>query len=441
MLVRHTSNPSIILYIEGKAFQFEDYLCDLPKELAIHVTSGSNKYELVENTQSFKFDPSTWQPDHKELICSIPVGFNNGYGRAAMDMALGLIRENVDVKVVNKLWHGHSREHIPEELLERMNPKKISNSFAIMMHLATTFNESSFDRLVGYTMLEATLIPQTWVDAINNKCERLIVPCEQNRQAFKDSGVKCDIEVVHLGIDTDLFPYKKRKFKDDGFVFGIMGTLTYRKGADILVSAFHKAFPRKEYPNVNLYIKTQKTPQGQIAMAPFLGHLKDDRILVNTNVMTPKQLLNDFFYAIDCFVFPSRGEGYGLPPVEAMSTGLPVIATNWSGLAENMLPNHSYPLEFEMETMGKNGTEPADAEFIRKYGRVKEFRYYPEDLYREGQQWAAPSEDHLIELMRHVYNNRDQAIKKGKIASGYIKRHKDIHAQAKKIIKYLDKKF
>jgi glycosyltransferase involved in cell wall biosynthesis len=34
----------------------------------------------------------------------------------------------------------------------------------------------------------------------------------------------------------------------------------------------------------------------------------------------------------NCFVFPSRGEGFGLPPLEAMAHGIPTIITNGSAL-------------------------------------------------------------------------------------------------------------
>lgn len=39
-----------------------------------------------------------------------------------------------------------------------------------------------------------------------------------------------------------------------------------------------------------------------------------------------------FYKAGDAFVLPTRGEGWGRPHVEAMSMGLPVISTNWSGI-------------------------------------------------------------------------------------------------------------
>ena len=48
--------------------------------------------------------------------------------------------------------------------------------------------------------------------------------------------------------------------------------------------------------------------------------------------------------AVDVLVQPSRGEGWGLPMVEAMACGTPVIGTRWSGPAEFLTEENSYPL-------------------------------------------------------------------------------------------------
>ena len=48
----------------------------------------------------------------------------------------------------------------------------------------------------------------------------------------------------------------------------------------------------------------------------------------------PQERLPALLSAMDAFVLPSRGEGWGRPHVEAMAMGLPVIATNWSGPTE-----------------------------------------------------------------------------------------------------------
>ena len=46
-------------------------------------------------------------------------------------------------------------------------------------------------------------------------------------------------------------------------------------------------------------------------------------------------------------VVPTRGEGWGRPQMEAMSMGLPVISTNWSGLTAFLNDKTGYPIPIE----------------------------------------------------------------------------------------------
>ena len=95
----------------------------------------------------------------------------------------------------------------------------------------------------------------------------------------------------------------------------------------------------------------------------------------------------------DCFVMPTRGEGWGLPIIEAMACGLPVIATNWSAQTDFMNETNAYPLKIK-------GLIPA----------VAKCPYY------KGFDWSDPDEEHLAHLMRHVYEHQDEAREIGKRA-------------------------
>ena len=53
------------------------------------------------------------------------------------------------------------------------------------------------------------------------------------------------------------------------------------------------------------------------------------------------------YKAADAFVLPTRGEGWGLPLLEAMAMGLPAIATNFSGHLDFMLPHLSHLIEVD----------------------------------------------------------------------------------------------
>lgn len=84
------------------------------------------------------------------------------------------------------------------------------------------------------------------------------------------------------------------------------------------------------------------------------------------------------------------------PHVEAMSMGLPVISTNWSGITAYLDDKVGYPIAVEKLVQIQGGSDI-----------VWWFR---------GQKWAQPSVKHLRQLMRRVYENREEAAAKGAAA-------------------------
>ena len=84
--------------------------------------------------------------------------------------------------------------------------------------------------------------------------------------------------------------------------------------------------------------------------------------------------LEALYRRADVLAMPTRGEGWGRPHVEAMASGTPVIATNWSGPTAFLTESNGYPLSIDgLELVGGDGPF-AD------------------------HQWAAPSPSHLAEL-------------------------------------------
>jgi glycosyltransferase involved in cell wall biosynthesis len=109
--------------------------------------------------------------------------------------------------------------------------------------------------------------------------------------------------------------------------------------------------------------------------------------------------LLEFLRQMDAFVLPSRGEAFGLTGLEAMSTGLPLIATNWSGPAEYLDPEYSYPLSYRLVD-----TDGVESHGVRMFG-----------------QWAEPDYEHLRHLMRWVYEHPSEAAKKGQAAAQRVR--------------------
>jgi glycosyltransferase involved in cell wall biosynthesis len=233
-------------------------------------------------------------------------------------------------------------------------------------------------------MWESTLVPAAHVEEINRTAALQLVPCSQNVDSFRDSGIRVPIEVLHHGIDPDKFPFLERH-SSDIFTFGTFGDLSPRKGVDVLMRAFSDEFKPAE--PVRLLMKSNAS----IAMG---RRPLDKRISVLVGSLGHDQLL-EFLRQMDVFVMPSRGEGFGLCGLEAMATGLPLIATNWSGPAEYLDAEDSYPLAYRL--MDANGIE---SNHVRYYGL-----------------WAEPEYEHLRYLMRWTYEHPEETRQKGRIAA------------------------
>lgn len=260
---------------------------------------------------------------------------------------------------------------------------------------ADVFYKNSGDYKIGYTMLEVDGIPDDWARQ-SNLMDEVWVPSPFNKKTFRKSGVKVPIRVMPLGVDQDHFNPQIRRFKfKEPFVFLSIFEWGERKAPEILLKGFNEEFSKGE--GVALVLKVLNTDASvdirrQIAE---MG-LKPGRapIYISYNSRIPHYQLASLYRSADCFVLTTRGEGWGLPIIEAMACGLPVIATGWSAHTSFMNKSNAFPLKTD-------GLVPAEAKCP----------------YYEGFSWANPDLGHLRHLMRHVYENRDEARAKGLRAS------------------------
>jgi glycosyltransferase involved in cell wall biosynthesis len=189
-----------------------------------------------------------------------------------------------------------------------------------------------------------------------------------------------------------------------------------RKAPEILLKAFNDEFGSSE--DVVLICKTyNQDPAVHIPAQVRNYYLKDSggRIVFSINEVVPSYQLGSIYRSVDCFVLASRGEGWGLPILEAMACGLPVIATNWSAQSDFISNDTAYLLDVER-------LRPAEAKCP----------------YYEGFNWADPSYEHLRSLMRHVFENRDEAKTLGVRASAEVLTKWTWEQSVKKIIARLD---
>lgn len=129
----------------------------------------------------------------------------------------------------------------------------------------------------------------------------------------------------------------------DSFLFGSVGlnrNFPNRKGFDRLIAAFAK-MPKNAY----LYLHTLPNSQvGSVDLNRIAEHFGvADRVIFpdvyNYVLGYSQEGMNAIYSAIDCYVQPTMGEGFGLPVLEAQACGCPVIATDCTSMSELVAPN------------------------------------------------------------------------------------------------------
>lgn len=125
-----------------------------------------------------------------------------------------------------------------------------------------------------------------------------------------------------------------RKLEEDKFILYV-GTLDYRKNLERLVKAFYTV--QKINPGVKLIIAGDSPKyqygNGKAALINLIQSLElNDKVFLVGRVNDTQ--LQYFYGQALCYAFPSLDEGFGLPIIEAMENGLPVMAANNTALPE-----------------------------------------------------------------------------------------------------------
>lgn len=182
---------------------------------------------------------------------------------------------------------------------------------------------------IQWIVFESTRVPEIVMRTMLVS-DLVWVPSDWGKQVLIANGLASNrVDVVQEGVSTDLYhPYYA--MQDDNVTrFLTLGKYEERKSQMETVLAWASAFGND--PGVELIIKTDhfvNVEQKQQALADFLAQLG----LTNVRTIWGKaDSLVDVYRSADVFVLPSKGEGWGLPIIEAAACGLPIIATRYSG--------------------------------------------------------------------------------------------------------------
>ena len=224
-------------------------------------------------------------------------------------------------------------------------------------------------------------------------------PSSWGRDNLIANGIEAHrVAVVPEGVDTDFFTPSPSRERSQRFRFLSVGKWECRKFTDGLVRAFAAEFSPRE--DVELYLQAHNP---YIANFSVAEKLEQTGISNLSNIVIGKRCgrraLRALYRSADCFVLPTRAEGWGLPILESMACGVPAIVTGYSA-----------PLDYVT----------ADNGFLLKVARLVD-AHDPDFNICTGQ-WAEPDIDHLRFLMRQSFQNASQVRERGQAARSDVMR-------------------
>jgi glycosyltransferase involved in cell wall biosynthesis len=237
--------------------------------------------------------------------------------------------------------------------------------FALRPNLIKGWQRTQVPHLL--TMWETNWLPPEFSDYLQN-FSKVIVPSLHNWELF--SQFHDDVHMIPLGVDRGMwFPSED---KPDG-KFRIMcgGSEWYRKGMDVVLEVFNKL----QLPDAELHIKI---------VPPYLFAPKDleyPNVVVHREWLTVEQE-RDLVRSMHGFISVSRGEGFGLMPLQAISAGVPTILSDahghreFSNLATHRIPTTSVPTA--------------------------------KGVWQDMGDWDEPDPEALAEAIKDLYANRDK---------------------------------
>jgi glycosyltransferase involved in cell wall biosynthesis len=259
-------------------------------------------------------------------------------------------------------------------------------------------------KTIGHFIHEGTKLYPAWIPKLNS-FDKLFVASKANERMFRWCGVNLPMEIINYGFDEVYKPSDEKLM--DTFLFLSVNSWTGnkgdRKGTDLLIQAFNEEFKPEEDVRLLLKISTPWASYDEKYYMANIINLCGGKVNENILLSTKWQSEEDMAKAYQkshCFVCPTRGEGFGLTPLNSLACGCPVIITK---------DRNSGHMDFCKDNPGVLWI---DAPEVKQGDRT---------FFIEGNYLAEPSLESLKKQMRWAFEHRDELKEMGKRGADFVK--------------------
>lgn len=354
-----------------------------------------------------------------------------------------------------KLPSGHiASDIIVDPEVKKINPQaKIpspANSIRVIAHLPlVNVPKPPGGKRVIFTMMECEKVNDNFIhQRCNNFYEECWTPTVYNKSVFEEKGLAIPCKVAPIGVDEI---YKEENAFDlnlnykvygdgnpdgpEGFVFLSVFRWSYRKGFDVLIKSFLKEFKKSD--NVSLVIISRHAAMSHAQeFKDAIDHgirttyeehaTKDSPSIYWCGDVVPQDLMPSMYKIGDCFVSCSRGEGMGMPIMEASTMGLPIIAPFHTGFTDYLRENNSN-LFYVDEWVKCNDIPEWNQGWITA-------EFFGQNFPKFGDETVSS----VRELMRKVKENPEEAIEKNKKLQEVLEKEYSWESCVDRLEKYLE---
>ena len=381
----------------------------------------------------------------KVLLCA-PALTISGYGVHSRQIFTWLEDMGFDLKVKLLPW-GTTPWYVNPELEEGLigrimkcsTPIEEGEKFDMAIHvqLPNEWNTDYAKINIGVTAgVETDICSEEWVKACL-KMDHVIVPSQHTKQTFVNSAnryfiasrkIKNKIAVIPESyFDVDLDQIEPLDLNlNTPFNFLLVGTLTGnnpendRKNIFYTVKWFCENF--KDDPSVGLVLKIstgRSTVRDRENTTTIINQLVSEvrksafpRIHLLHGHMSQEEIMSLYKEkSIKCLISATRGEGFGLPLLEASACGLRTIATNWSSHVEfleddflkidyDLTPIHQTRIDNKIFIEGAKWANPKPSSFKKQ---LNDFRVNPNPPAPEFVKKIR--DEYSIETIKRIYTD------------------------------------